>query len=318
MPEQDVARPRWLEPSRRSHYESYYVEAVRPGGGRALWIRCTVERPPGGTATGEVWVAFVDDGRPGPVALREAGLPLDSGDAAWIRCGSSTLGPTGTQGSVAVDGTETASWDLTFAGAEPVLRHLPRGWMYEARLPRTKLASLVPGLTVDGRLTVAGEVVDVRGWRGVVGHNWGEQHAEQWLWLYGIVADGPHSGGWIDLAAARMRLGGVLLPWTAFGAVSLGHERLRLGGLGRRPTVRASTTECSLVVTGHGVTVSVAARAAAGSLVRWDYTDPSGPVHPVSNGPTADLRLRVVRPGREQVDLRLDGSATYEHGGASR
>jgi hypothetical protein len=318
VPEPDVARARWLEPSRRSHYESYYVEAVRPGGGRAVWIRCTVERSPGGTATGEVWVAFVDEGRPGPVALREPGLAPDSGHAAWIRCGTSEFGPSGTWGSLSAGGTEAASWDLTFAGAEPAFLHLPRAWMYEARLPRTKLASLVPGLTLDGRLTVAGEVVDVRGWRGVVGHNWGEEHAEQWLWLHGVVADGPFSGAWIDLAAARIRVGGVLLPWTAFGALSLGRERLRLGGLGRRLTVRASPTDCSLVITGRGIKVSVAARAGADSLVRWDYTDPSGPRHPVSNGPTADLRLRVVRPGRDQVDLRLDGSATYEHGGASR
>ena len=41
------------------------------------------------------------------------------------------------------------------------------------------------------------------GWRGMAGHNWGAQHAERWIWLHGLTADGD----WLDAAIGRVKLG---------------------------------------------------------------------------------------------------------------
>lgn len=297
----------------RGHYESYFVEAVAPGGGRGLWLRFTAERQPGGPTTGALWAAYVDGPDESVVAVRCAGLPLHTGNGAWIRCGVSTFSPDGTQGSVEIDG-HALSWDVAFASMEQPLRHLPRPWMYAARLPRTKLLSPLPAATVSGRLTVDGRTVDVDRWRGAVGHNWGEQHAQSWLWLNAIVAEGAYSGSWLDLAVARIRVGGVPVPWTAFGAISLEGHRIQLGGLGRRVSVTASELACSLVVPGRGATVTVEASSPPASCVRWDYLDPSGTRHPVSNSPVADLRLTLARSGQLPVELQLSSSAIYEYG----
>jgi hypothetical protein len=290
---------------------------VAPGGGRGLWLRCTVKRAPGGAARGAVWAAVVDPAQADPVAVRADDLLLGTGDGAWIRCGDSTFGPAGTRGSADVDG-RAISWDLTYTTAEPALLHLPRPWMYGARLPRTKLASPLPAVTVDGHVTVDGRITDLAGWRGTVGHNWGEQHAERWVWLYGIVADGPRAGSWIDLAAARIRIGPVTVPWTAFGAITLDQQRIPLGGLGRRATVSATTTDCSLTVSGRDITVTATVDARTATLVAWNYLDPAGTRHPVTNTPVADVHLLVERKGHSPLELTLDARGVYELGQTSR
>ena len=309
----DPSGARWTVAPDRGHYESYFLEAVPAGGGRGLWLRCTAGRLPGGPTRGAVWASFIDPAQGGVVAVRRDDLLLDAGAGVWIRCGDSAFSPTVTRGCVEADGIDV-SWDLAFASAEPPLFHLPRAWMYRARLPRTKLVSPLPAATVDGQLTVNGRSVDVAGWRGVVGHNWGELHAQRWVWMQGVVGAGPHAGSWLDVVAARIRVAGVLVPWTAFGAICLDGRRIALGGLGRRLAVSASRTTCELAMSGHGVKVSATVSAAAGALVSWDYFDPSGTRHPVSNCPVSDLWLRVERRGQKPLELRLPGSAVYEYG----
>ena len=76
--------------------------------------------------------------------------------------------------------------------------------MYTARLPRTKLLSPAPVAVFDGTLEVGGTTIGVDGWPGMVGHNWGEQHAEQWIWLHGLGFDGR---GTRHLARRRGRPG---------------------------------------------------------------------------------------------------------------
>ncbi len=94
-------------------------------------------------------------------------------------------------------------------------------WMYRARLPRTKLLSPAPAARFSGRLTVDGRSIDVDGWRGMAGHNWGAQHAERWIWLHGLTEDGD----WLDAAIGRMKLGPVTTPWVANGALSVAGDR---------------------------------------------------------------------------------------------
>ena len=41
------------------HYESFYIKATRPGGGRGFWIRHTIHKRPGEALAGSVWFPFI-------------------------------------------------------------------------------------------------------------------------------------------------------------------------------------------------------------------------------------------------------------------
>src|SRR4051812_261847 len=311
----EPAAPRWPDVATgRGHYESYYLRAVDPGGTRAVWIRYTVSVPPGEQPDGQLWFTLFDRSAPAPRAVRVDAGTAATGRDAWIRLGGSGFGPAGIEGRA-----DSVSWSLRCRDGEPVLEHLPRDWMYRARLPRTKLLSLSPSVLFQGALEVDGEAIPVDGWRGMVGHNWGEQHAAQWIWLHGLGFDGAASGSWLDVAVGRVRLGPVVTPWIANGAVSLGGERLPLGGLARRVRVDAAADRCALRIHGAGVIVTAAVSAPSEAFVEWDYADPGpadrgSPPHRVLNCSVADLTLTVDRRGGTPVELRTTGGAAYEWG----
>jgi len=100
------------------------------------------------------------------------------------------------------------------------LPYLPR-WLYDRRLPRSNGAALVPDAMFAGHLDVSGRRVDMDGWRGMVGHNWGRDHADRWIWVHATGLGQRDPGGWLDMVLARVRLGPVLSPWMPAGAVLL-------------------------------------------------------------------------------------------------
>lgn len=310
----DPAAARWptVRPG-RGHYESYYLRAVHPTQPRGVWIRYTVTAPPGGTPTGQLWFTLFDRDAGRPRAVRVDVGEVSTGAGSWIRLGESTFGPADIVGEARSPGL-SASWSLRSRSAEPVLEHLPRDWMYRARLPRTKLLSLSPSAEFDGTLQVDGETIDIAGWLGMVGHNWGEQHAASWIWLHGLGFDGHGTGTWLDVAVGRIALGPVTTPWVANGVLSLDGERLVLGGLGRRVAVAADDDHCVLRLPGKDVTVTATAAAPADAFVEWDYANPDGSEHRVVNCSVADLTVRVERPGAEPVELAGPHRGAYELG----
>jgi hypothetical protein len=311
----EPAAPRWTSVrAGRGHYESFYLRAVHPSEPRGVWIRYTVTVPPGGRPSGQLWFTYF--ARPGPPrAVRiDCGEPR-TGEGTGIRLGDATFDEAAASGAAAADGA-SASWGLRWRSAEQPLMHLPRDWMYSARLPRTKLLSLRPTAVFDGVLEVDGETIEVAGWPGMTGHNWGEEHAQTWIWLSGLAFDRRGPGTWLDVAVARIRLGPVRSPWIASGAVSLDGRRFRLGGPGRRVAVLAQDDRCSLRIPGQGVRVDVSASAPADAFVAWDYADPSGRGRRVLNCSVADMSVAVGLPQRE-VELIGDGRAAYELGRSS-
>src|SRR4051794_8832534 len=276
MGEPDPTSARWPQvPGGRGHYESYYLRAVDPLRPRGVWIRYTVEVRPGERPSSQLWFTWFDRDAPGPRAVRVQGGEPDTGADAWIRMGAHVFGPTTVAGSVRT--TEcAASWTLRHTDDQPPLRHLVRSWMYSARLPRTKLLSPAPATCFDGILEIDGAQVDVTGWAGMVGHNWGEQHAEEWIWLSGLAFDGAGPDTWLDVAVGRVRLGPVTTPWIANGAICVDGERLPLGGPGRRVGVTATEDGCMLRLTGSGGVVTPSGAGPPGALVALGDPAPGG------------------------------------------
>jgi hypothetical protein len=308
-------------PPGAGHYESFYLKANDPRGGRAVWLRYTVHKRPGAAAVGSLWCTLFDAAAAAPLAAK-ATLPpeaLGTGPDHYLHVGASRFAPGMVAGAVPggpparPDGAG-AAWDLRFEPGGPALDHLGHAWMYRTPLPRTKPRTLYPAARFTGTVTAGGRSVELDGWPGMVGHNWGSEHAARWIWLHAAFPE--LAGAWLDVVAARVALGRGLSPWVAYGAVELDGARLPLGGLGRaRATaIREAPGGCELTVPGAGLVLRATVTVPAAHMVAWEYADPGGGVHHALNCSIADVGVVVERPGTATVELAGSRTAAYELG----
>jgi hypothetical protein len=340
---------------REGMYESFYLRAVSPDEPVGVWLRYTVHKAPGAPPRGSLWCTVFDArlGRPFQHKLTTDELSVPTG--GWISVGDARLGPDAAEGTCG-----EAHWSLHLHSTELELRHLPRGWMYRAPLPRTKLTSPAPATRFSGTIEIPGRLpsstpghlpsstpgrpppstpgrpppstpdhtpsspaalapaprkIELRGWHGMVGHNWGAEHAERWIWLHGIDFE-EHPGAWLDVAIGRVRVGRWTTPWVANGALCIDGRRLALGGIGARGLLVAETpVRCRLSLPGAGgLTLDAHVDTPADALAGWSYADPSGDLHDVSNCSIASLAMTVRRPGACAQTLRTAHGAAYELG----
>jgi hypothetical protein len=302
--------------AKAGHYESFYLKACRPGGGQGLWIRHTVHKRPGAEPSASIWFVFFDREAEGPRATKVTvpAAELSVPEGSWIRVDGAEIGPGRAAGAVETDALK-ASWELTFAGEASPCKYLPADWLYEAPVPRTKFVAPYPAASFEGRLEIDGKQIDLAGWPGMIGHNWGSEHAERWVWLEGTgFEDAP--GAYFDAGAARIKLGGWTTPWVPSGTLAVDGEVHRLGGLGkvRQASVEDSPTGCSFVLPGKDVVVRGRLSAPHKDFVGWVYADPKGPEHNTVNCSVADLELTIERPARPARTLTLAAGAAYECG----
>lgn len=323
-------RARFAEVAAKAgHYESFYLKACRPDGGRGIWIRHTVHKRPGAEATGSIWFTLFDREAGAPRAAKTTvpasglSVPADG----WVRVAEAELGPGRAAGSLAVEASAgvadaaptvtRAAWSLGFDGDRRPCHYLPADWLYEAPLPRTKFVAPFPDAVFDGTLEVDGESIEIAGWPGMIGHNWGTEHAERWIWLEGTgFADAPDT--WFDAGAARVKLGRRVSPWVPSGFLSLDGVRHRLGGLGRirSSRIEETPTGATFLLPGKDIVVRGHVEAPRETFVGWVYADPNpkGGEHHTVNCSVADLELTVEQPGRPSRKLTLPGAAAYELG----
>jgi hypothetical protein len=274
-------------------YESYYLRAVDPERPRGVWLRHTIHKAPGEEPIGSTWLTLFDRDAAEPVTAKQSLPGPLAPEHSWVRIGDSEFRP---------DGVRGPDWDLTWTGAAPPLRHLPREWMYSAPLPRTKLESPLPAITVSG--TVHG--VEVDGWPGMIGHNWGAQHAERWIWLHGtLFEDAPDA--WLDIALGRIKVAGRTTPWIANGVVCVGGERTRVGGPAAIRKTHVHEDPLRLDLELPGLTLTVHSPRAQTAV--WRYADPDGSEHHTANCSIARMEGRFGT-----VRLYTDHGGTYELG----
>lgn len=289
-------------PFAKGGYESYYLVAHDPSGPRAIWIRYTIQQETGGEPVGYRWLT-VFDGEAPPLQRREAGVARADA-TTWLQVGDDAIAARRAHGTLG-----DARWELSFEPLDALLAYLPSERMYRGPLPRTKPLSLAPRARFAGRLVLGARTWSIDGWEGMVGHNWGSEHAQRWIWLHGLFDD----GAWIDVVAARIALGPVTTPWIANGAVSFDGTRRRIGGIGRSrsTTIDATAQRATLLLPGQQVTVH--ARVTAPVVATWDYADPGGGAHTVTHGSTASLELEVRHDASMRL-LRTEHACSYELG----
>jgi hypothetical protein len=286
----------------RGRYESWFLSARDPAAPRALWIRHTRFHGAGGRESVALWCTLFE---PAPVAVKQS---LEAFPEAAV------AGPDAFRGEARAGG-HAAEWALELAGGEPPLRPLRPAALYRAPVPRTKLEAPLPEGIVSGRVTFDSRRLVVAGWRATVGHNWGSEHAERWIWLHAAeLAEAPDA--WLELVLARVRLGRVLTPWLGGGALSLAGERLPLGGPGRRAAVSAAPGRLHARVSGPRTRVRVSVEAPPEHTVAFAYANPSGGEgREALHAGACAVRLRVERRGRPALELASATGAAYELGG---
>jgi hypothetical protein len=268
-----------------------------------------------------VWCTLFDARRDGPFMYKVTTPKLDVPRDGWIAVGEDGS-PAGQGATMAANRAAgacgPASWQLSWSG-EQELRHLPREALYRAPLPRTKLTSPAPLASFEGELRIEGRPpLQVRNWRGMVGHNWGSEHAERWIWVH-VAGFQEAPDAWLDTALGRVKVGRWTSPWVANGAISLDGRRYRLGGLAARGLRVAETPGgCMLRIRGErGSTLEAQVRVPAGTAAGWRYADPSseGSMHDVVNCSIAAVELGVTLPGTESPrTLRSAHGGAYELG----
>jgi hypothetical protein len=293
------------------HYESFYLRAAHPSEPLGLWIRYTVHKRPGADAKGSLWFTLFDGLADGPVASKVTHPAPTAGRDGFIEIAGSVFGPAAVTGEAG-----EVWWDLRYAEGPPALLHLPRDWMYRARLPRTKTLSLHPAALYRGTVTVDGRPIELDRWPGMVGHNWGAEHAERWIWMHAIGFEGSGEDTWIDVAIGRVKVGPFTTPWIANGALSLDGVRRRLGGVerGRSTRVTERPTRCDFMLPGDGVSVRGTVGSESKNFVGWIYADPDGSEHNALNCSIADMTLTVSRADERDLTLETRAGATYELG----
>jgi hypothetical protein len=294
-------------------YESWYLKASSPDEPVGVWIRYTTHQKPGSPERGSLWFTLFRGS--GPLAAKVTAEPeaLSRGGGAFIRIAGAEFADGRVRGS-ALD----ARWDLTFDHTEPELRHLPRAWMYRAPVPRTKLTTPFPAARFSGKVRFGDLEVALDGWPGMVGHNWGAEHAERWVWLHGASFEGRGGDTWLDAAIGRIKIGGWTTPWIANGVLSLDGTRHAIGGIGRARATRVEERPdgCEFVVPGQDFTIRGRVEAPRERFVGWIYADPDGSEHNTVNCSIAQMRLEVEAREGSGSPLILESShgAAYELG----
>jgi hypothetical protein len=298
------------------HYESFFIKATRPTGGQGLWIRHTVHKPPGDDPSGSLWLTLFDADAAGPRATKATfgAEELSAPEGGYIRVDGAVLEPGHAAGAIATPELE-ASWDLRFDDPSGPFHHLPYDRLYDAPLPRTKFLSPYPSARFDGTVTVGGARIELGGWPGMIGHNWGAQHAERWVWIQGANLGGQE-GSCLDLAAGRIKVGPLTTPWVANGLLRIDDAEHRLGGFGRMRSTKLDEqpTSCAFQIAGEEVRLRGRVSAERRDFVAWVYADPKGGEHHTLNCSISDLELELERDGHAPERLELSGGAAYEIG----
>lgn len=305
-------------PSEAGIYESFYLRAVSPHEPLGVWIRHTVRKEPGQAPTGSVWCTVFDASERAPAMHKASFEEVRVPPGGWIEIGGRTaMGPAGAQGECG-----PARWSLGVQALAPELRHLRPALLYRTPLPRTKLTSPAPLARFDGVLELEGRPpIELSGWHGMVGHNWGTEHAARWIWMHGCDFPGA-PGAWLDLAAGRVQVGSRLTPWIVNGALSFDGATRRLAG---RPVVTEDPWSAQLELRGAGgLSVRASVTVPPASVAGWRYADPgvagpagAGPAgeHDVANCSIAGLELAISRRGEGgRLVLRSAHGGAYELG----
>ena len=172
-----------------------------------------------------------------------------------------------------------------------------------------------PCAVFEGTVEIGDETVELDSWPGMVGHNWGAEHAERWTWIQASDLGGRR-GDYLDIAAGRITIGPLTTPWIANGRIVIEGREYRLGGLdkGYGTELDEAPDGATFAFPGKNINVKGRVGAPLKDFVAWVYSDPTGSERNALNCSIADLELRIERPHERHLKLEVPGAAVYELG----
>lgn len=295
---------------RTGHYESFYLKVADPKQPRGAWVRYTAFKRPGEAPVGSLWcTVWPEDDSPVAAKLTLGAEALGRDEGEFVHIGDNRLLPGRAYGVA-----KEASWDLKFTQDAPLFGYERRNWTYRSPLPATNQVSLHPVSTVHGQVRLGPHELEIDGWPGMFGHNWGSKHPEEWIWLHGAgFPDAP--GDWFDATMVRHRIGPVVLPWITYGCICVDGRIHRLSGPAGRtsPVVSAEPTRCEFTMRAAGATIRGSVDVSPERCIAWRYSDPAGAEHVTTNSSVAAMTLDINADG-STVTRRVPAGAAYELG----
>ena len=322
---------RRYQPTPNGHYESWFVRANHPTDGRAVWLKATILHRLDGTAVAEAWCAVFKEGER-PRALKTT---VDFVDARFgtrdptveigacrfdfgVASAGRSVGAGGCSGELAGDDT-TLKWDLSWRPADGLLGqplHLfPTRRMIDGFFPRNKLVTPAPVLLVAGTLVISDETIELDGWLGMQGHNWGREHAFAYAWGHVTFADA--AGQPVCVAegfSGRIKLAGRTTPHLSALVVRRGDRELRFDRLVDLWAQDAHVGDMAwrLRLRGRDGEASIEMRARPGEVVCLGYENPDKSMAYCLNSKLSSCELRVNPTGEDGFVCRTENLAALE------
>lgn len=297
---------------RAGHVESYFAKLVDAEGRRALWVKATILAKKGGApVVAEAWaVAF--DRAAGHVAAKQS-VPFERAsfarDRLEARVASLEFDDGRLAGSVESRGTRIA-FDLAWPCDDAPLVQLPAARMYEGPFPSSKLVTPVPDARFFGHYEVGGERVEVDGWRGMQGHNWGRAHAPAYAWAHVNEWEGEHDLV-VEVVTARVRVAGVLAPPLTLACVVHRGVRYLFHDVRSLATARGAIGARAYRFEAGDRRARIIGELSAETrdFVGLAYENPDGPTTHCLNSKIASGEVRFEIAGRPPERARTRGAA---------
>ncbi len=315
---------------RPGHVESWFLRANHPSRPLAVWIKLTILAPLPGPAGApppvlETWLVYFD-GENGTTFAHKDTHPLDRTSLASPDASADVVLSAGRfvldlKAGTVRGAAGAGSFDLQFSPvAGSVARPLcllPYDWMLRSPFPKSKLLTPLPALMFSGALTIGGATVAVDGWSGMEGHNWGKEHAFEYVWGQCVFPESVDPGGAgpavvVEAFSARVRVGGMLTPRLSALVVRRGDEEHRFDSLVDvwRQEATVNDVRWTLRMRGPAGEVRLRVDGTGRPMVCLGYRNPDGRLAYCRNSKLADT-LVEVRPARS-----TPFHASSAHGGA--
>jgi hypothetical protein len=294
----------------RGHVESHFLKLNDAEGRRALWLKATILARESAPPVAEAWAVAFDRARGHVAAKQVVPWPRASFARAGlaVRVADVAIDPSHTCGALAGEHGELA-WDLAFAGAAAPFAPLPAR-LYADATRNAKIVSPHPDLRFTGHYRVGGERIEVDGWRGMQGHNWGRQHTFAYGWLHANVWRGGDDLV-VEAITARVKLGGLVAPPVTLVVAEHAGERhlFTLPGSLLRARGSFTTRAFSFRAANARAQIHGDFRADTADFVGLYYENPDRALTYCLNSKIARGALRLAVAGRPALEAHTDAAA---------
>lgn len=273
----------------------------------AFWLKATVFAPRPDSAVAELW-CIVFDGENDRYWSEKRTVPFEhatfDGDPMQIAIadGHFDLSPHGSAtGRIEGEGG-VCDWDIQWEQGDEELKQrlclLPSERMVDGSLPRSTPLTPYPSLALSGTIDVFGETIELDGWEGMQGHNWGDEHA--WAYAWGHCPFLDEQGEpfcWVEGFSAKTRIAGQPTPLISALVVRRGDTEYRFDRLldlwRQDATIDLQEYSWRVEMQGPAGKVAMSMKADPDEMVCLGYHNPDGRLSYCLNSKLARVDLRV-------------------------